>query len=191
MASILDTIKKLKKEFKNDNLIITGDLLPNIEKLSTQALGMDYPLFGGLPYKNICVYSGLPHSGKTTAACCELAAYQKAHPDRPCVYIDAEHRLNTEFQTKMNHIDWSKVQVVNIPTGMSGEQVLDLIVELGGEIHGIGRSFSRQLIAKRLDLVQCAAGGIAVHLLQEQDIRVFFPYGICHLLQVLLNAFAG
>jgi len=130
MASILETVKRLNKEFKNNNLIIKGDLLPKVKKLPTMALGMDYPLFGGLPYKNICVYSGLPHSGKTTAACCELAAYQKAHPERTCVYVDAEHRLNTEFQAAMNGIDWSAVQIVNIPAGMSGEQVLDVIIEL-------------------------------------------------------------
>ena len=28
----------------------------------------DYVLFGGLPEGRLCVYSGLPHSGKTTAA---------------------------------------------------------------------------------------------------------------------------
>lgn len=130
MASILEIAKKINKEFKNNNLIITGDLIPKVEKLPTRALGMDYPLFGGLPYKNIIEYSGLPHSGKTTAACCELAAYQEAHPEKTCVYVDAEHRLNTSFQAEMNFIEWSKVLIVNIPAGMSGEQVLDLIIEI-------------------------------------------------------------
>lgn len=130
MANVLEIAKTLNKEFKNDNLIVKGDFVNTIEKLPTKALGMDYPLFGGLPYGNICMYSGLPHSGKTTAACCELASYQKAHPDKVCVYVDAEHRLNLEFQAKMNGIDLEKLQYVNIPIGMSGEQVLDLVIEL-------------------------------------------------------------
>ncbi len=130
MSNVADIAKRLNKEFKNDNLIVKGDLLPETEKLPTMALGMDYPLFGGLPLGHICVYSGLPHSGKTTAACQELAAYQRAFPDKTCVYVDAEHRLELDFQAKMNHIDLSKLTYINIPAGMSGEQVLDLVIEM-------------------------------------------------------------
>lgn len=130
MASVLETVKRINKDFKNNNLIITGDFVKKVEKLPTRALGMDYPLFGGLPLGYICIYSGLPHSGKTTAACQELAAFQKAFPDKPCVFVDAEHRLNLEFQAKMNGVDVSKLLYVDIPVGMSGEQVLDTIIEL-------------------------------------------------------------
>ena len=91
---------------------------------------MDYPLFGGLPLGNICIYSGLPHSGKTTAACCEMAAFQAAFKDKVCVYVDAEHRLNLDFQAKMNGLDLAAMRYVDIPIGMSGEQVLDTIIEL-------------------------------------------------------------
>lgn len=131
MASVAEIIKKLNKEFKNDNLIVKADLIKQqADKLPTMALGMDYPLFGGLPLGHICVYSGLPHSGKTTAACCELAAYQREFPDRPCFFIDVEHRLNLAFQAKMNGVDVSKLNYVDVKAGMSGEQVLDLIIEL-------------------------------------------------------------
>ncbi len=130
MASVLDIVKKINKDYKNNNLIVTGDYVKKVEKLPTKAFGMDYPLFGGLPFGNICIYSGLPHSGKTTAACCEMAAYQQKFPDRKCVYVDAEHRLNLEFQAKMNGLDLSNLMYMDIPVGMSGEQVLDLIIEL-------------------------------------------------------------
>ena len=130
MASILETVKKLNKEYKTDNLIIKSNILPSYERLSTAALGMDYPLFGGLPLGRICVYSGLQHSGKTTAACCELAAYQRKFPDRTCVFVDVEHSLDLKFQANMNGIDLDKLYYVNVPAGMSGEQVCELIVEL-------------------------------------------------------------
>lgn len=130
MASILETVKKLNKEYKTDNLIIKSNILPTYERLSTAALGMDYPLFGGLPLGRICVYSGLQHSGKTTAACCELAAYQRKFPDRTCVFVDVEHSLDLKFQANMNGIDLDKLYYVNVPAGMSGEQVCELIVEL-------------------------------------------------------------
>ena len=130
MASITEIVKKLNKEYKTDNLIIKSSILPKYERLATSALGMDYPLFGGLPLGRICVYSGLQHSGKTTAACAELAAYQRKFPDKQCVYVDAEHSLDLKFQAAMNGIDLEKLLYVNVPAGMSGEQVCDLIVEL-------------------------------------------------------------
>lgn len=130
MASILEVAKKLNKEFKTNNLLIKSNILPNYERLATAALGMDYPLFGGLPLGRICVYSGLQHSGKTTAACCELAAYQRKFPDRTCVFVDVEHALDLKFQAAMNGIDLDKLYYMNIPAGMSGEQVCELIVEL-------------------------------------------------------------
>lgn len=130
MSNILETIKKINKEYKLDNLIIKSNVLPKYERLATAALGMDYPLFGGLPLGRICVYSGLQHSGKTTAACCELAAYQRRFPDKTCIYVDAEHSLDLKFQANMNGIDLEKLYYVNVPAGMSGEEVCDLIVEL-------------------------------------------------------------
>lgn len=130
MPSLSEIAKKLNKEYKNDNLIIKGDLIKSTEKLPTMAFGMDYPLFGGLPLGHICVYSGLPASGKTTAACQEIAAFQRAFPDKECVYVDAEHRLELEFQARMNGLNLSKLNYINIPSGMSAEQVLDLVIEM-------------------------------------------------------------
>ena len=126
---VLDTVKRLCKEFKDDKLIIKSDIKPHYERLATNALGMDYILGGGLPLGRICVYSGLPHSGKTTAACCELAAYQRAYPNRVCVYVDVEHTLDLKFQAQMNGVDLEKLYYFD-PRGLSGEQICDAIVEL-------------------------------------------------------------
>ena len=49
MASILDTVKTLNKQYKDDNLIIKSNILPSYERLASGAFGMDYVLFGGLP----------------------------------------------------------------------------------------------------------------------------------------------
>ena len=137
MGSVLEKAKQLNKEFKNDNLIIKSNVVPVYNRLPCKAFGMDYPLFGGLPYGRICVYSGQPHSGKTTAACCELAAYQKANPDKVSVYIDVEHSLDIKHQARMNGIDLDKLYYVN-PIGLSGEQILDMIVELQKDSDDIG-----------------------------------------------------
>lgn len=129
MASILDQVKKLTKEYKDDNLIIKSNIQPEYKRLSCGAFGMDYPLYGGIPYGRICVYSGLQHSGKTTGACVELAAYQRANPDRTCVFVDVEHSLDLKHQALMTGLDLTKLYYMN-PIGLSGEQILDAIVEL-------------------------------------------------------------
>ena len=69
MASLLETVKRLNKEFKDDQMIIKSNIIPKYDRLASGALGSDYVLFGGLPYGRLCVYSGLQHSGKTTGNC--------------------------------------------------------------------------------------------------------------------------
>ncbi len=129
MASILEIAKKLNKEYKTDKLAVVANIKPTYERLSTGALGLDYPLFGGLPLGRICVFSGLQHSGKSTAACAVLAAYQRRFPQQTCVYVDVEHSLDLKFQAAMCGIDTSKLLYID-PIGLSGEQICDLIIEL-------------------------------------------------------------
>lgn len=129
MASISEIAKRLNKEYKDEKLIVKSDIMPTYERLASGALGMDYPLFGGLPEGRICIYSGLPHSGKTTAACCELASYQRKYPNKTCIYVDVEHSLDLKFQAKMNGLDLNKLYYVS-PNGLSGEQILDMIIEM-------------------------------------------------------------
>ena len=135
MASVLEIAKKLNKEYKTDKLAMVADIKPNYERLPSGALGLDYPLFGGLPLGRICVFSGLQHSGKSTAACAVLAAYQRKFPQKICAYVDVEHSLDLKFQAAMCGIDTSKLLYID-PIGLSGEQICDLIIELqkGDEI---------------------------------------------------------
>ena len=129
MARLVDLARKLNKEYSNDNLIIKSNVVPAYKRLASGMMGMDYPLYGGLPYGRLMVYAGLEHSGKTTAACAELAAYQKENPDKMCLYVDVEHSLDIPFQTIMNGIDQDKMMYFN-PEGMSGDQILEAILEM-------------------------------------------------------------
>ena len=137
MASLKDVVQKINKEYKDSNLITKSNVVPVYKRLASGAFGMDYPLFGGLPYGRICVYSGQNHSGKTTAACCEMAAYQRANPDKICVFVDLEHSLDLKFQAKMNGLDLDKMFYMN-PITLSGEQVLETIVEMQKDSDDIG-----------------------------------------------------
>lgn len=137
MASILDIAKKLNREYDNNNLIIKSDIVPSYNRLATGMMGMDYPLYGGIPYGRIMVFAGQEHSGKSTAACLALAAYQKANPNKICVYVDVEHSLDLQFQAAMNHLDLDRLLYFN-PENMSGEQILSAILEMQKESEDIG-----------------------------------------------------
>lgn len=137
-TSLKDLAKKINKEYGNDNVIRRSDIIPAYRRLRSGALGMDYPLYGGLPYGRICVYSGKQHSGKSTGAMRELAAYQVENPDKLCIYVDAEHALDIKFQTLMNNVDLDKLFIFSPPTGMSGEQILAEVLRFQLEADDIG-----------------------------------------------------
>ena len=128
MPSVLEIAKKLNKEFKDDKLAIKADVTPDYVRMPTGAFGFDYPLYGGLPYGRICTFAGLFHSGKTSAACLAMAAYQRANPDKICVYADMEHSLDLKFQSRMTGLDPERMIYFN-PTTLTGEQVLDSLLE--------------------------------------------------------------
>lgn len=127
--SMAEFAKKLNREYNNNNLIITSDIIPAYDRLDSGLFGMTYPLYGGLPLGRLVVYSGLPHSGKTTAACAELAAYQRRFPEKTCVYVDVEHSLDLKFQALMHGLDLSRMLYFS-PDRMSGEQILEAILEM-------------------------------------------------------------
>ena len=128
MSSIKDIVKKLNKEFDDDTLAINASASPNYSRLSTGALGLDYPLYGGLVYGRIHTFAGLFHSGKTSAACLCMSAYQRAHPEQTCVYIDVEHSLDLQFQSRMTGLQLDKMVYMN-PKNLTGEQILDAILD--------------------------------------------------------------
>ena len=126
--TVLELAKKLNKEFKDDKLAIKADITPTYERMPTGAFGLDYPLYGGLPLGRICTFAGLFHSGKTSAACLAMAAYQRRYPDQLCVYVDLEHSLDIKFQARMTGLDPERMIYFN-PTTLTGEEVLDCILE--------------------------------------------------------------
>lgn len=129
MPSVLEIAKKLNKSYKNEKLAIFADVMPTYRRLACNDLGADFPLYGGLPYGRMVTISGKEHSGKTTGTCVFLAAYQRANPDKTCVYVDVEHALDKEFQAAMTGLDLSKLLYIN-PEGMSAEDIFEAIYEL-------------------------------------------------------------
>ena len=136
--TFLEFAKKLNREYKNDNLIRRSDVVPTYKRLKTGALGLDFVLYGGIPYGRITQCSGMWHSGKTLMSCAFLAAYQRENPDKTCVYVDAEHALDLQFQVMMNGLNQEKLFIFNPPAGMSGEQILGAVLEMQTQVDDIG-----------------------------------------------------
>ena len=128
MASVFELSKKFNREFDDKTLAIKASVTPEYQRLSTGAFGFDYPLYGGLVYGRIATFSGLQHSGKTGAACVALSAYQRANPDKVCVFVDVEHSLDLKHQIRMTGLDPERLVYFN-PTNLTGEQILDCILE--------------------------------------------------------------
>lgn len=129
---VLEKSLKLNKEFGDSTLAVKADVNPKYERMPTGAFGLDYPLYGGLPKGRIITFAGLFHSGKTTAACMAMSAYQRENPDKVCVYVDVEHSLDRPFQSRMTGLDLTRMLYVN-PKTLTGEQILDYILELQKE----------------------------------------------------------
>ena len=129
MSKMSDIAKAINRKYKDNNMIITADMTPKFERLSTGSLGFDMPLAGGLVEGAITLFSGVEHSGKTTAAVNVIAAYQRKYPKKKCLYIDVEAAMDWEFQAKMNHVDLSKLITLTPDGTMSAEEILNVVEE--------------------------------------------------------------
>lgn len=130
--SVLEIAKSLNKKYNDDKLAIQADVVPEYTRMATGAFGLDFPLYGGLVRGRIHTFSGLYHSGKTLATCVCMAAYQRLEPEKICVYVDMEHSLDLQFQSRMTGLDTSKMVYFN-PTTLTGEEVLDAILDFQKE----------------------------------------------------------
>jgi len=130
--SFKDVVKKINKACKDWDILGSGNFSQNLKKLSLGTLGFDCPFKGGLPYGQIVTFSGVEHSGKSTAAVLAMAQYQKENPDKICIYVDAENTLLTQsdyFQS-ISSISYDENHFVRYDcTGRSAEEIFqDLIM---------------------------------------------------------------
>ena len=133
MSSVLEISRKINKAWKED-VLTDGSIIPECPRIPLGTLGADFPLFGGVPLKQITVFAGLEHSGKTLAACQVMAEYQKMFPDNTCIYVDAEGAFGAQksFLTKMTGLiidDPSKFLRYDC-SGKSGEEIFEDIIQL-------------------------------------------------------------
>lgn len=132
MSTVLDIAKSINKAWKTD-VLTPGDLIPECARFSMGTMSADYALYGGLPEGKLVVYAGASGSCKSLLACLAMAQYQKKHPDRTCVYVDAEETLvgQVEFFVRMTGLDLSPERFMRYDcTGKSAEEIFSDIIQL-------------------------------------------------------------
>ena len=131
--NVLDIAKNINKAWKNET-ITSGDVLPECNRFSMGTLSSDYALYGGLPEGKLTVYAGESGSCKSLLACLAMAQYQKKHPDKTCIYVDAEETLigQIEWFGKMTGLDYTDPNkfVRYDCSGKSAEEIFDDIIQL-------------------------------------------------------------
>lgn len=176
--SLLNVAKKLNKAYKDDSLIVTGDLVPDVARLGTGNLGFDYALYGGMAKGTISVFSGTYSSGKTLAAAVVCAAYQKQYPEQTCLWVDVENSLlvQRDFLAKMSGLDFSKLLVIS-PRGYTGEQVLDMILNLqrGSENIGMIVLDSIPALKTQIDLESSVTEDKGMRATMAKPLHKFMP----------------
>lgn len=130
--TVLDISKQINKAWKNE-VITSGDIIPECNRFSMGTLSADYALYGGLPEGKLIVYAGESGSCKSLLACLAMAQYQKVHPERTCIYVDAEETLvgQIEWFVKMTGLDLDPNKFVRYDcSGKSAEEIFSDILKL-------------------------------------------------------------
>ncbi len=148
--------------------------LPNVERLSTGSLSLDFTLNGGLPKGKVAEFYGPSGGGKSTLALSVIAAQQeqwkKDDLDYYAMYLDLERSANTEYFEAVG-VDTDRLLTV---TPKSGEQAIDMVrdaVETGDIKLFVLDSLAAMVSAKEIDAsagdsVPAATARINTHFLR-------------------------
>lgn len=132
MASVKEIAKKINKQWKNETFT-SGDAIPECKRFSMGTLSADWATYGGIPEGKLIVYAGESGSGKSLVACLAMAQYQKTHPDKMCIYVDAEETLvgQIDWFVKMTGLSTDPDQFMRYDcTGKSAEEIFQDIVTI-------------------------------------------------------------
>lgn len=132
MSSVLDIAKSINKAWKTD-VLTSADLIPECKRFSMGTLSADFALYGGLPEGKLIVYAGESGSGKSLLAALAMAKYQENHPDKTCVYVDAEETLRGQLEwfVEMTGLNTSPEQFIRYDcAGKSAEEIFSDLIKI-------------------------------------------------------------
>ena len=119
--TVAGAIDLIGKRYGKGSVMIGADNFPDIERIHSGSLGLDYALNGGWPRGRMVELYGPPSSGKTNVALHAIREEQRA--GGTCAFIDLEHALDAAYATSIG-VDMDTLLVAQPD---SGEQALDII----------------------------------------------------------------
>lgn len=107
-------------------VVVRGDRVPLANHSPTGAFSLDLGLCGGMPEGYAIQLYGFESSGKTLIALLSIAGYQRKHPDKVCIFVDAEKMYDPNWAEHLG-VDTQRVRVI-IPD--TGEQAVDALTRM-------------------------------------------------------------
>lgn len=104
-----------------EGTIVRGDKVPMANHSPTGAFMLDLGLCGGFAEGYATMIYGYESSGKTLVALLAAAGYQRKHPDKVVVFVDAEKLYDPLWAAKLG-VDTKRMMVITPDTG---EQAVD------------------------------------------------------------------
>ena len=124
-------LAQIEKQYGKGSImrLADGEVVPDIEVVSTGSLGLDIALgVGGLPRGRVVEVYGPESSGKTTLTLQVVAEMQKV--GGTCAFIDAEHALDAQYAAKLG-VRLEDLLISQPDTGEQALEIADALVRSG------------------------------------------------------------
>ena len=122
-------LAEIKANFKDESVLI-GNEIPNVERIPTGSIGLDYVTGGGYPVgRFIEIYS--PESGGKTTVCIHaMVEAQKKYKDKRVLFVDFEHSFDRYYAQALG-LDLDNLVFVQPNSGENGFNMIETIVKSG------------------------------------------------------------
>jgi len=124
-------LSQIEKQFGKGSIMRLGEgnVMPDIEVVSTGSLGLDIALgVGGLPRGRIVEIYGPESSGKTTLTLSVIAQMQRQ--GGTAAFIDAEHALDPQYAKKLG-VNVEELLISQPDNGEQALEIADMLVRSG------------------------------------------------------------
>jgi len=129
--ALAQALGQIEKQFGKGSVMRMGDgnMIPDVEAVSTGSIGLDVALgIGGLPKGRVVEVYGPEASGKTTLALQVVAEAQKL--GGTAAFVDAEHALDPNYAEKLG-VNVDELLVSQPDTGEQALEITDMLVRSG------------------------------------------------------------
>jgi recombination protein RecA len=129
--ALAQALGQIEKQFGKGSVMRMGDgnMIPDVEAVSTGSIGLDVALgIGGVPKGRVVEVYGPEASGKTTLTLQIIAEGQKA--GGTAAFVDAEHALDPNYAEKLG-VNVDDLLVSQPDTGEQALEITDMLVRSG------------------------------------------------------------